>query len=194
LRPPVLVLDEPTSGLDPAGTRLVGEALAGFAAGTGTAIVVVEHKTALLADLADECALLAGGRIVAHGPTRDVLADERLVELGVEPPPAVRLQRAAAARGLAIDPAILEASRDRGCPNRRRRFVDPGRPRALATWPRRAQGERVAPWPERLGKVDARAPAQRPAPPDGGRVSLFGRQTACVAEPPDRRLAPEPDR
>jgi ABC-type molybdate transport system ATPase subunit len=69
---------------------------------------VVEHKTALLADLADECALLADGRVVVSGPTAEVLADERLLELGVEPPPAVRLRRAAAARGLAIDPAILE--------------------------------------------------------------------------------------
>lgn len=109
LRPPVLVLDEPTSQLDPAGTRLVGEALAGLAAQTGTAILVVEHKTWLLADLADECALVAAGKIVAHGQAADVLADERLVELGVEPPPAIRLRRAAAARGLAVDPSVLQA-------------------------------------------------------------------------------------
>jgi energy-coupling factor transport system ATP-binding protein len=107
LRPPVLVLDEPTSQLDPAGTRLVGEALAGLAGNTGTAIVIVEHKTALLADLADEVALMAAGRIVALGPTADILADDRLVALGVEPPPAIRLRRAAAARGLELDPAIL---------------------------------------------------------------------------------------
>ncbi len=109
LRPPVLVLDEPTSQLDPAGTRLVGEALAGLAAQTGTAILVVEHKTWLLADLADDCALVAGGRVVAQGPAAAVLADERLVELGVEPPPAIRIRRAAAARGLALDPSILQA-------------------------------------------------------------------------------------
>lgn len=108
LRPPVLVLDEPTSQLDPAGTRLVGEALAGLAAGTGTAVVVVEHKTWLLADLADECVLIADGRVVVHGATSDVLGDDRLVELGVEPPPAVRLRRAAVARGLALDPIVLD--------------------------------------------------------------------------------------
>jgi len=81
----------------------------GLAAGTGTAILIVEHKTALLADLADEVALMAAGRIVAVGPTADILADERLVELGVEPPPAVRIRRAAAARGLELDPAVLAA-------------------------------------------------------------------------------------
>ena len=87
LRPPVLVLDEPTSQLDPAGTRLVGEALAGLAAQTGTAVLIVEHKTWLLADLADECALVAAGRIVTHGRPRTSLADERLVELGWSRPP-----------------------------------------------------------------------------------------------------------
>ena len=109
LRPPLLVLDEPTSQLDPAGTRLVGDALAGLAAETGTAILVVEHKTALLADLADACMLLAEGRVAASGPTASVLGDPRLVELGVEPPPAVRIARAAAGRGIALDPGVLQA-------------------------------------------------------------------------------------
>ena len=108
LRPPVLVLDEPTSQLDPAGTRLVGEALAGLAGDAGTAVLIVEHKTWLLADLADECLLIADGKVVAHGPTAAVLGDDRLAELGVEPPPTVRLRRAAAARGLTIDPSTLE--------------------------------------------------------------------------------------
>jgi energy-coupling factor transport system ATP-binding protein len=114
LRPPVLVLDEPTSQLDPAGTRLVGEALADLAADTGTAILVVEHKTALLADLAHECALVDQGRIVVRGPAADVLADDRLTALGVEPPPAVRIRRAAAARGIALDPAVLLAAEAAG--------------------------------------------------------------------------------
>jgi energy-coupling factor transport system ATP-binding protein len=44
MRPAHLVLDEPTAQLDPEGTRLVGEALRGLAA-TGTALLIVEHKT-----------------------------------------------------------------------------------------------------------------------------------------------------
>src|SRR5207249_349146 len=46
MRPAHLVLDEPTAQLDPEGTRLVGEALHDLAA-TGTALLVVEHKTDL---------------------------------------------------------------------------------------------------------------------------------------------------
>ncbi|HSW43535.1 MAG TPA: ABC transporter ATP-binding protein, partial [Patescibacteria group bacterium] len=90
LRPACLVLDEPTSQLDPYGARLVGDALGRIARELGVAILVAEHRTALLARLADEVVVLAGGRVVAAGPAASVLDDPRLEDLGVEPPPAVR--------------------------------------------------------------------------------------------------------
>lgn len=111
LRPALLVLDEPTSQLDPAGTRLVGAALDGLAATLGTAVLIVEHKTALLAEIADEVAVLDGGTVVRRGPAQEVLADPLLADLGVDAPAAVRLARAAGARGVVLDPALLEAGR-----------------------------------------------------------------------------------
>jgi energy-coupling factor transport system ATP-binding protein len=113
LRPSMLVLDEPTSQLDPAGTRLVGDALARLAGG-GTAILLVEHKTGLVERVADEVVLLVGGKVETTGPAATVLADPRLAEHGVEPPPSVRIARALAAAGHAdrlagIDLAALEA-------------------------------------------------------------------------------------
>jgi len=113
LRPSMLVLDEPTSQLDPAGTRLVGDALARLAGG-GTAILLVEHKTGLVERVADEVVLLVGGKVETTGPAATVLADPRLPELGVEPPPSARIARALAAAGHAdrlagIDLAALEA-------------------------------------------------------------------------------------
>ena len=113
LRPSMLVLDEPTSQLDPAGTRLVGDALARLAGG-GTAILLVEHKTGLVERVADEVVLLVGGKVETTGPAATVLADSRLAELGVEPPPSARIARALAAAGHAdrlagIDLAALEA-------------------------------------------------------------------------------------
>jgi energy-coupling factor transport system ATP-binding protein len=115
LRPPLLVLDEPTSQLDPAGTRLVGEALVKLAAETGTAILIVEHKTSLLARLADEVVVLDEGRVVARGRTSEILRDQGLEELGVEPPASVTIERAANAAGVGerlagIDLAALEAT------------------------------------------------------------------------------------
>ena len=108
LQPSLLVLDEPTSQLDPAGTRLVGKALSRFAAENGTAILLVEHKTGLVARIADEVAVLVGGRIVQHGPTAEVLANPALAEQGVDPPPAVRIERAVAAAGRSGDLAGLD--------------------------------------------------------------------------------------
>ena len=82
MRPPHLVLDEPTAQLDPEGTRLVGEALRALAA-TGTALLIVEHKTDLLDGLCDRVVV---ARRRADRPRRrrpaTVLADPRLVALG----------------------------------------------------------------------------------------------------------------
>lgn len=100
LRPDYLILDEPTSQLDPQGTRLVGDALRRLAGENRTAILVVEHKTALLDRLADRTLLIDEGRIVREGPTAEVLGDPALADHGVEPPPRVRVQAALAAAGL----------------------------------------------------------------------------------------------
>ena len=94
LRPRCLVLDEPTSQLDPEGTRLVGEAIRLVAGDTGTAIILIEHKTGLLAETASRCVALDSGRVVLDGGVAEVMDDRRLAELGVDAPPAVRLKRA----------------------------------------------------------------------------------------------------
>lgn len=105
MRPAHLILDEPTAQLDPEGTRLVGEALRGLAA-TGTALLVVEHKTDLLDGLCRRILVLDAGRIVLDGAAEAVLADPMLEDWGVEPPSHVRLRRALEARGL--DPGLID--------------------------------------------------------------------------------------
>ena len=57
--PGLLVLDEPTAQLDPAATRAVAELLAGRAA-AGTAVLVAEHRAAVLGSTA-RCLVLDGG-------------------------------------------------------------------------------------------------------------------------------------
>jgi energy-coupling factor transporter ATP-binding protein EcfA2 len=103
MRPAHLVLDEPTAQLDPEGTRLVADALRDLAA-TGTALLVVEHKTDLLDGLCDRVVVLDGGRIVVEGAAAEVLADPRLETWGVEPPSRVRIERALVRAGL--DPRL----------------------------------------------------------------------------------------
>ncbi len=108
MRPAHLVLDEPTAQLDPEGTRLVGEALRGLAA-TGTALLIVEHKTDLLNGLCSRILVLDAGRIVLDGDTAAVLADGRLEQWGVEPPSPIRLGRALETRRL--DPMLVTEAR-----------------------------------------------------------------------------------
>ncbi len=93
LRPRYLILDEPTSELDPAGTALVADALARVASETGAGILIVEHKTDVLARIADEIVVLAAGSVGFSGRASDVLVDPHLVELGVQPPARARLER-----------------------------------------------------------------------------------------------------
>lgn len=108
LRPRYLILDEPTSELDPAGTALVGEALARVAAETGAGILLVEHKTEVLARIADEVVVLREGSVALAGPAAAVLADSILAELGVEPPARVALERDVRAAGLDWPAALAE--------------------------------------------------------------------------------------
>jgi len=104
MRPRHVVLDEPTAQLDPEGTRLVGEALLRLAE-TGTALLIAEHKTDLLADLCPRVVVIDAGRLVADGPAGSILADPALDDRGVDPPTRVRLTRSLERRG--IDPALI---------------------------------------------------------------------------------------
>ena len=105
MRPRHIILDEPTAQLDPAGTRLVGEALRSLA-GTGTSLLIAEHKTDLLDRLCSRIVAIDRGRIVLDGPTAAIFEDPRLADLGVEPPARARLGRALAERG--VDPAVVD--------------------------------------------------------------------------------------
>ena len=100
LQPKYLILDEPTSELDPAGTALVADALVRAARETGAGILLVEHKTDVLARIADEMIVLDRGSVAMQGPAAAILADERLAALGVEPPAKVRLARDLRAAGV----------------------------------------------------------------------------------------------
>jgi iron complex transport system ATP-binding protein len=77
--PDLLLLDEPAAGLD-LGARedLVARLEALAALPRPTAIVLVTHHLEEVPRGFDRALLLAGGRIVAVGPTSEVIADEPL--------------------------------------------------------------------------------------------------------------------
>jgi energy-coupling factor transport system ATP-binding protein len=86
LRPGLLLLDEPTANLDPAGAALVRGALKHVLAGRHETMLLVEHRVAEAADLADRVIVLeAGGGVVADGPPDEVFASrgDELAAAGV---------------------------------------------------------------------------------------------------------------
>lgn len=100
MRPRYLVLDEPTARLDPRGASLVADAIGRLAA-QGIGILIAEHRTDLLAASCSRVVVLDRGAVALEGTASQVFADERLPELGVAEPAAVRLGRLARRAGLA---------------------------------------------------------------------------------------------
>ncbi|MCX2179587.1 ATP-binding cassette domain-containing protein [Streptomyces sp. SKN60] len=71
-RPPLLLLDEPTRGLDYAAKARLVHRLRALAA-EGHAIVLATHDVELAAELAHRVVIIAGGEVVADGPTAEVV-------------------------------------------------------------------------------------------------------------------------
>src|SRR3984885_11615372 len=65
--PALLFLDEPTTGLDPAGRRTSWELVRRLAR-EGATVVLTTHSMEEAEALADQVAIIASGKIVAHGP------------------------------------------------------------------------------------------------------------------------------
>jgi energy-coupling factor transporter ATP-binding protein EcfA2 len=98
MAPRHLVLDEPAAQLDAEGTALVAGALADLAA-AGTALLIAEHRTDLLAGIATRLITLDDGAVAIEGRTADVLADPILGKIGVAVPEGHRLAALVAASG-----------------------------------------------------------------------------------------------
>ncbi len=86
LEPRVLLLDEPASCLDVSGARQVMATLERLSAG-GLTILIAEHRLGELTRLAQRTLVMDEGRIVADGPTPEVLGRRELLSrLGLRHP------------------------------------------------------------------------------------------------------------
>jgi cobalt/nickel transport system ATP-binding protein len=75
MRPDILVLDEPSSNLDPAARREFADIVRSLDMTT----LMVTHDLPYALELCERAVILDEGRLVADGPTRDVLVDEALM-------------------------------------------------------------------------------------------------------------------
>jgi ABC-2 type transport system ATP-binding protein len=78
-QPKILLLDEPTSSMDPAGARLTWDFILSLKR-SGIAVVICTHNLRETARVADRLAIMARGRILAHGTMAELQT-----ELGLEP-------------------------------------------------------------------------------------------------------------
>ena len=81
-KPRVLILDEPANGLDPAGIREMRELLRNLAA-EGLSVFVSSHLLAEIELMCDRVAIIHRGRILRAGTVRELIANQRAMELHV---------------------------------------------------------------------------------------------------------------
>jgi len=107
--PDLIVADEPTTALDVTVQAGILDLLRDLAAQRGTALLLVTHNMGVVADLADEVAVMREGRVVEHGPVARVLGapeheyTRRLLAAVPPVPPASAVVREPGA-GAAPDP------------------------------------------------------------------------------------------
>jgi len=73
--PEALLLDEPTSALDDSSARAIEELLLGIIQERRMTCVIVTHNTTQARRIADRTMILEAGRLIAIGPTREMLND-----------------------------------------------------------------------------------------------------------------------
>jgi D-methionine transport system ATP-binding protein len=75
--PKILLADESTSALDPETTGEVLRLLQRVNSEFGVTIVVITHEMEVVREIADRVAVLEEGRVIEHGPVREVFASPR---------------------------------------------------------------------------------------------------------------------
>jgi branched-chain amino acid transport system ATP-binding protein len=75
--PSVVLADEPSSGLDEVERAALARTLPSVTE-QGAAVVLIEHDLDLIRQVTSRCYVLAAGRLVVSGPTREALDDPRV--------------------------------------------------------------------------------------------------------------------
>jgi ABC-type branched-subunit amino acid transport system ATPase component len=85
-KPRVVLLDEPGAGLPDEETEHLGEVIRGIPERFGALVILVDHDMSLVSACCETTAVLDFGRLIASGPTPEVLRDVHVMRayLGTE--------------------------------------------------------------------------------------------------------------
>ena len=85
-KPRVVLLDEPAAGLPQAETEQMGTVIQRIPEQFGALVILVDHDMGLVSDCCATTAVLDFGKLIASGPTAEVLRDEHVIRayLGTE--------------------------------------------------------------------------------------------------------------
>jgi ABC-type branched-subunit amino acid transport system ATPase component len=78
-RPRLVLLDEPAAGLPDEETGHLGEVIRQIPDRTGALTILVDHDMSLVSACCQTTAVLDFGKLIASGPTAQVLRDERVI-------------------------------------------------------------------------------------------------------------------
>jgi branched-chain amino acid transport system ATP-binding protein len=78
-RPRLVLLDEPAAGLPDDETESLAEVIRQIPGRTGALTILVDHDMSLVSACCETTAVLDFGRLIASGPTADVLRDEHVI-------------------------------------------------------------------------------------------------------------------
>jgi branched-chain amino acid transport system ATP-binding protein len=85
-QPRLVLLDEPAAGLPDDETEHLGEVIRRIPEQTGALTILVDHDMSLVSSCCEVTAVLDFGKLIASGPTSEVLRDENVIRayLGAE--------------------------------------------------------------------------------------------------------------
>jgi ABC-type branched-subunit amino acid transport system ATPase component len=87
-KPRLVLLDEPAAGLPDEETEHMGRVIRSIPEHMGALVILVDHDMSLVSATCDVTAVLDFGKLIASGPTAEVLRDEHVMRayLGTEDP------------------------------------------------------------------------------------------------------------
>jgi energy-coupling factor transporter ATPase len=112
MQPEIIVLDEPTSFLDPLSAEKIFQVIHDLNQKEKITVVLVEHRLDLTAKYADHLIVMDEGKIALEGDPREILAAEKIRQIGVGIPKATLLYEKLQEDGLNLKKTIPLASEE----------------------------------------------------------------------------------